>query len=84
MAEPVSVFPSSKHLDAWQSVNCVKCGKGDDFAFRCDLAMSALKSMYDDGRLPRDIAEKIGYLDSGDPIRLRASPYWRCREFEPR
>ncbi len=48
------------------------------------LAMSALKSMYDDGRLHRDVAEKIGYLDSGDPVRLRASPYWRCREFEPR
>jgi len=82
--DPVSVFPSSKQLDAWQSVNCAKCGKSDDFAFRCDLAMSALKSMYDDGRLPRDVAEKIGYVDSGDPIRRRASPYWRCREFEPR
>ena len=84
MEESVAVFPSSKYLDAWQSVNCAKCGKADDFALRCDLAMSTLKSMYDDGRLPRGVAERIGYLGSGDPIRQRASPYWRCREFEPR
>ena len=84
MDESVSVFPSTRHLDAWKSVNCAKCGKGGDLAFRCDLAMSALKSMADDGRLPRNVAEKIGFLDSGGPVRQRASPFWRCREFEPR
>jgi len=82
--ESVSVFPSSSYLNTWQSFNCARCGKGDDIAFRCDLAMSALKSMYDEGRLPRDVAEKIGYLESGAPTRQRTSARWRCREFEPR
>ncbi len=84
MDEPVSVFPSSTHLDAWQSVNCARCSRGEDSAFGCDLAMAAVKSMYDDGWLPRAVAEMIGYLGSGALPRRRASPYWRCREFEPR
>ncbi len=84
MDESVSVFPSSRYLNTWQAFNCARCGKGDDVAFRCDLAMLALKSMYDEGRLPRDVAEKIGYLESGAPARQRVSAHWRCREFEPK
>ena len=84
MEESVSVFPSSRYLNTWQSFNCARCGKADDIAFRCDLAMLALKSMYDEGHLPRDVAEKLGYLESGAPIRHRTSAHWRCREFEPR
>ncbi len=84
MEEFVSVFPSSSYLNTWRSFNCVRCGKGDDISCRCDLAMSALKSMYDQGRLPWDVAEKIGYVDAGAPVRPRASAHWRCRQFEPR
>lgn len=84
MEESVSVFPSTRHLVAWQSVNCAKCGKGGDLAFRCDLAMSAVKSIAAEGRLPRGAAERIGYLNSGEAVRGRASPYWRCRDYEPR
>ncbi len=84
MEESVSVFPSSQYLNAWQSFNCARCGKADKVALRCGLAMSALKSMYDDGRLPRSVAEKIGYLEPGTPTRQRASARWRCRDFDPR
>ncbi len=84
MDAPVPVFPSSTHLDAWQSVNCARCGKGEGHASGCVLAMEALKSMYNDGMLPRAVAEMIGYMETGGPIKRRASPYWRCREFEPR
>ncbi len=84
MGGEVRVFTSSKHYHSWIVANCAKCKKETNFGFACPLTMAALKSLYFDGYLPRDIAKRIGYPAVDDALESNASPIWSCSEFEPK
>ena len=70
----------------WEEANCEHCAKGtpDDEIPACPIQRAIFDAYFGDGRVPEDIAERMGYLANSPPRQKGFSYNWRCGEFQRR
>ena len=76
--EKVSPFHCGSQFKDFKFNNCTECSKGyTDEKFNCDLEYALDYASMTDGKVDKEIAERLGYFDN--PVNALV---WRCREFE--
>jgi hypothetical protein len=82
MSERIRLFANGFEYDCWQEANCDGCILYDpDEPPTCDLDAAIGEAMFTDGKVPAEIAARMGWTPE-----CRAILGWSCKErlTEPR
>lgn len=86
--EPIHPFSNGTEFMCWNEYNCCNCKKynvddsGQVVEPVCEIDQALLESMFGDGTISREMADRMGLersWDEGKPML-----YWRCKEFVDR
>ncbi len=82
MEQTVFLFCSRKQFATWKLENCGNCRKASAAWPGCDLSAALWDTMFLEGTVPLNIAERLGYFDMEDEDRTAPTGAWTCREFQ--
>ncbi len=83
MEQTVFLFCSRTQFVAWRAENCGNCRKEAAAHPGCDLSAALRDTLFPEGTVPLNMAERLGYFDMDDDAAFPPGA-WTCREFQGR